>query len=158
LRKFVHEHGLEMTVEFRFDFVDEEEISGLFANSDAALFPYREIDASGVAMTAVAYGLPVLASAVGGFSEQFRDGREARLVPPGNAVSLAGVLREWARAPDALDELAHGMRIHRARIPDWVKIGRRTADVYAAARHVWVGRRSASKTGSSALLPQGSLR
>ena len=89
LRKFVHEHGLEMTVEFRFDFVDEEEISELFANTDAALFPYREIDASGVAMTAVAYGLPVLASAVGGFSEQFRDGREARLVPPGDAVSLA---------------------------------------------------------------------
>ena len=66
LREFVHEHGLETTVEFRFDFVDEGEISGMFANSDAALFPYREIDASGVAMTAVAHGIPVLASAIGG--------------------------------------------------------------------------------------------
>lgn len=155
LREFVHEHGLETTVEFRFDFVDEGEISGMFANSDAALFPYREIDASGVAMTAVAHGIPVLASAIGGFHEQFRDGREARLVPPGDAACLANVLREWARAPEVLKQLAGGMRIYRSHMPDWIEIGRRTAAIYAAVRHAWVGRRAQNKGTNEQLLPEG---
>ena len=72
-RAFVREHGLEETVKFRFGFVEEVEIDRLFADA---------VDASGVAMTAVAHGLPILASAIGGFKEQFEDGREGRLVPP----------------------------------------------------------------------------
>jgi glycosyltransferase involved in cell wall biosynthesis len=157
LQRFVSERGLNATVEFRFDFVDEREIAGLFASADAALFPYREIDASGVAMTAVAHGLPILASAIGGFSELFRDGCEARLVPPGDPAALANVLREWARAPEVLDDLTNCMRIHRSRIPDWTEIGRRTADVYAAAQHVWTGRRAVNKGVVAELLARRSL-
>lgn len=137
LRRFADDHKLGSVVEFRFGFVGEGEIDNLFSTADAALFPYREIDASGAAMIAVAYGLPILASAIGGFVEEFRDGREARLVPPGSAVALAEVLREWIRSPEALDNLATGMRQHRSRVADWTAIGRLTSGVYAAARTAW---------------------
>jgi glycosyltransferase involved in cell wall biosynthesis len=156
LQRFVNEHGLSTSVEFRFDFIDERELGGLFAAADAALFPYREIDASGVAMTAVAHGLPILASAIGGFHEQFQDGREARLVPPGDPVALANVLHEWARVPEMLDQLAEGMRAHRSRVPDWTEIARRTVHVYADARQVWMNRRF-GKRGPVPELAQRSL-
>lgn len=145
MQRFVNEHGLSSSVEFQFGFIEERELGGLFAAADAALFPYREIDASGVAMTAVAHGVPILASAIGGFREQFHDGREARLVPPGDPAALATVLHEWAQAPEVLDQLAAGMRGHRSRVPDWTEIARRTARVYADARHVWMDRRAGNR-------------
>jgi glycosyltransferase involved in cell wall biosynthesis len=138
LQAFVREHGLEDTVEFRFGYVDDTEMDRLFATADAALFPYREIDASAVAMTAVAHGVPALASAVGGFSEQFRDGYDARMVPPGDPRAVAAVLREWASAPDALFKLADGMVAHRAQVPSWNEIGQRTVSVYHQARKSWI--------------------
>lgn len=156
-RAFVREHGLGGTVEFRFGFVGEAELDRLFAEADAALFPYREIDASGVAMTAVAHGLPVLASAIGGFIEQFEDGREARLVPPGDAGALAEVLAEWAAAPEVLGRMADAMRVTRARVPAWAEIGRRTIEVYAAARQRWLAERDRNVRSNQRWTPGQSL-
>jgi glycosyltransferase involved in cell wall biosynthesis len=156
LEAYARAHDLQDTVEFRFGFVDEAEIDRLFAGADAVVFPYREIDASGVAMIAVAHGLPVLASSVGAFGELFEDGREARLVPPGDARALAGVLREWARSPEVLPRLAEAMRARRALVPDWTEIGRRTIQVYAAARAVWLaGGRAAPRQGRARLSQEG---
>jgi glycosyltransferase involved in cell wall biosynthesis len=137
LEAFVHRHGLGATVTFQFDYVADEEIAALLAAADAAVFPYREIDASGAAMTAVAHGVPVLASAIGGFRELFVDGREGRLVPPDDPRSLAAVLRAWIGNPGELRRLRAGMRRRRASIPDWPQIAERTLAVYASAHAVW---------------------
>ncbi len=136
--EFARRHGLARSVEFRLDYVSDAEIGDLFADTDAAVFPYREIDASGAAMTAVAHGVPVLASAVGGFSELFEDGREARLVPPGDARAMASVLRWWIAEPAVLDALSAGMIQRRASIPDWRQIASQTLAVYAAAHRRWL--------------------
>jgi glycosyltransferase involved in cell wall biosynthesis len=137
LERFVSANGLEDTVRFRFEFVDQIELDRLLGETDAILLPYREIDASGVAMTAIARGLPVLASAIEGFEELFEDGRGACLVPPGRPDKLADVLRAWAAAPEMLDALARAMRQWRESVPTWDEIARRTLAVYAQARARW---------------------
>ncbi|WP_437809425.1 glycosyltransferase [Sorangium sp. So ce1078] len=50
-------------------------------------------------LEAMAEGLPVVATAVGGMSEQVDDGVTGRLVPPGDAAALAGALVELAEDP-----------------------------------------------------------
>lgn len=137
LEQFVKDNDLAETVRFRFEFVDEGELERLLEAADAIALPYREIDASGVAMTAVARGLPVVASALNGFTELFADGGGAVLVEPGNPAALAQVLQQWVVRPQTLDDLACEMRARRARVPSWPEIGRATLAVYADARARW---------------------
>ncbi|WP_438023931.1 glycosyltransferase [Sorangium sp. So ce233] len=50
-------------------------------------------------LEAMAEGLPVVATAVGGMAEQVDDGVTGRLVPPGDAEAFAGALVELANDP-----------------------------------------------------------
>lgn len=95
-------------------FVAEDEIPALFKRADIVALPYREIDQSGVLYTALAFGSPLLLSAVGGFPE-IADRGAAQLVEPGNVESLrAGLIELLAddvrrRAMgDAAQRLARG--------------------------------------------------
>ena len=88
LEQFIHAHGLARCVTLRFEFVSEGEEERLFAKADAIVLPYRDIDASGVAMSAIARGVPVLATAIPGFRELFEGEVGARLVPPGDASGV----------------------------------------------------------------------
>jgi glycosyltransferase involved in cell wall biosynthesis len=124
-------------VKLRFEFISDAEAERLFAEADAILLPYREIDASGVAMSAVARGLPVLATAIDGFCELFEGESGARLVPAADPQALAGVIAEWTTKPAQLDELAEAMRLKRSRIPSWREIACQHLEVYAEARSRW---------------------
>lgn len=141
LRQTVSRLGLEETVQFRLDFIPDEEIAGLFASADGMLFPYRSIDASGVAMTAVAHGLPMVASTVGIFEDLLSDGQAGILVPPGDVTALAAALRGLAQDPGRLAKLASGMRAKRDTMPSWQAIGYTTTKVYHAARTHWRAQR-----------------
>jgi glycosyltransferase involved in cell wall biosynthesis len=69
-------------------FVSDPEIPAFFRRADVVVLPYREIDQSGVLLTAMAFGSAVLLSAVGGFPEL----QIGRLVPPGDVAALSAAL------------------------------------------------------------------
>ena len=71
--------------------VPEEEVAAILAWSDALVLPYREASQSGVAAAALAARRFVVATRVGGISEQLDGSPLARLVAPEAAV-LAGAL------------------------------------------------------------------
>lgn len=152
IERFVTENRLADCVTLRFEFVDDDEVEQLFDDADAMLLPYREIDASGVAMSAVARGLPVLATAIEGFRELFDGESGARLVPPGDADALSRVLTDWVEAPAQLEALAEAMRRRRASIPGWNEIARLHLAVYAEAHARWDAGRAGKS--SPALLGQ----
>src|SRR3954463_3581852 len=79
-------HGPNVRTALRF--VTGAELAGAFRAADLVVLPYREIDQSGVLFTALAFGKPILATRVGGFSEV--PGIE--LVAPGDAGALAAAL------------------------------------------------------------------
>jgi len=142
LERFVRANGLNACVTLRFEFVSEAEQEEEFAACDAVLLPYRDIDASGVAMSAIARGLPVLATAIDGFCELFEGKGGARLVTAANPAALANAISDWIDAPEQLQALAEAMRLRRAEIPGWGEIARLHFAVYAQARERWTaGRR-----------------
>jgi glycosyltransferase involved in cell wall biosynthesis len=141
LEQFIRVNGLGRFVTVRFEFVSEGEEERLFAEADAIVLPYRDIDASGVAMSAIARGVPILATAIAGFRELFEGEGGARLVPPDDAVALAKAMIDWINAPQQLHVLARDMRLRRAGIPSWNEIARLHLAVYAEAHARWMADR-----------------
>lgn len=72
-------------------FVTDAELAACFDRAQLAVLPYREIEQSGVLATALAFGTPVLASAVGAFPEAEAHGAAAT-VPPGDEAALTAAL------------------------------------------------------------------
>lgn len=70
-----------------------------YAAADALLMPSRSEGLSNVVLEAMACGLPVVASAVGGLSEQVVDGQTGWLVPSNDSDRLAGAICELLDNP-----------------------------------------------------------
>src|SRR3954451_11153139 len=71
-------------VRFVTRFVEDAEIPAIFRRADLLVLPYLDAEHSGVLYTGLAFGKPMVLSAVGGFPEVAATGA-ARLVPPGGA-------------------------------------------------------------------------
>jgi len=113
----------------------EAEMADLFAETDCFLFPYRQIDASGVYYLVKGLGKWLIASDVGVFKEDQQPGGGER-VPAGDAIALSEAM---ARAI-----LARPVATPIASRQDWSAIALLTRDLYAAAARArsggWVQR------------------
>lgn len=124
---------LEDHVEFDLRFVPEDEITSLVARADILAFPYRDIDASGVLMLAIAAGRPIVASNLGTFSEWLSDQADGTLVPPDDPVALSRSLERLISDPDYRNSKSQGMLDLRDSVPTWTSIARLTESAYAKA-------------------------
>lgn len=69
--------------------------------------------AEGISLTlleAMASGLPIVATRVGGNPELVVDGQTGRLVPAGNSQTMAAALRGLAESPEELTKMGHAAR------------------------------------------------
>lgn len=80
--------------------VPEHEVGALLGWADVLVLAYTEASQSGVAAAALAAGRRVVATRVGGLTEQLQDEPLAILCPP-DADALAAALRNLITAPDA---------------------------------------------------------
>lgn len=109
VRELAADPRLAGRVEVHGGYVPSERIAGLMARHDAVVLPYRSATASQNVLLARAHGLPVLASAVGTFPRQVRDGVDGLLVPPADRPALVDALRRLA-APGVAAALAAEVR------------------------------------------------
>lgn len=79
---------------------------GAYAQSDVALVPSLTEPFGNVAVEAMAMGLPVVASRVGGLREIVEDGATGLLVEPGDAAALAAAVRRLLDDPVLAARLA----------------------------------------------------
>ena len=110
-------------------FVADDEIAAFFGRADLVVLPYREIDQSGVLFTALAFGRPLLLSAVGGFPEVAAAGA-AELVPPGDPAALHAALARLLADPAARARLAAASAAAAATTYSWEAIATRTLALY----------------------------
>jgi glycosyltransferase involved in cell wall biosynthesis len=116
-------------VRFVSRFVADDEIPAFFERADLVVLPYREIDQSGVLFTALAFGAPLLLSAVGGFPEVAALGA-AELVPPDDAPALHAALKRLLADPAARARLAAAARAAAGGPYSWDAVAERHLALY----------------------------
>ncbi len=133
LRSQAEARGVASRVVIEPRFVPDHELPKLFGPDAVAVFPYREIEASGVLSLALAHGRPVIASDLGSFAETITDGMQGYLVPPGDCAALSnamsGMISRRAFRQRCSVEAAWLARS----IPAWRLIARMTSDAYRQA-------------------------
>jgi glycosyltransferase involved in cell wall biosynthesis len=117
------------TVRFVDRFVTDPEIPAFMRRADLVVLPYRNIEQSGVLYTALAFGRPLVLSAVGGFPEVAEQGA-ARLVPPEDPAALGEALSELLADRSARDALADAATKAAATTYSWDRIGQATMALY----------------------------
>ena len=134
LLELARKRGVAARVAIEPRYVPEEEVPALFGPGNIAVFPYREIEASGALTLAIAHGRPVIASRIGSFAEELEDGTHGVLIPPDNPAALAAAMERMLTDPAFAARCAANVRALSGSVPSWGEIGRRTTEVYAAAR------------------------
>ncbi|HEX6917502.1 MAG TPA: glycosyltransferase family 4 protein, partial [Phycicoccus sp.] len=105
VRELAADPRLAGRVEVHGGYVPADHIPALLGRHDVLALTYRTATASQNVLLAQKHGLPVLASAVGTFPAQVRDGVDGLLVPPGDREALVAALRRLAE-PGAVARLA----------------------------------------------------
>jgi glycosyltransferase involved in cell wall biosynthesis len=117
-------------VRFVTRYVSDPEIPAFFRRADLVVLPYRTIDQSGVLYVGLAFGKPMIISAVGGFVEVAEEDGAARLVPPGDPDSLGAAIRELLDDPEARAALGRRAAAAAAGPYSWDSIAGSTLELY----------------------------
>jgi glycosyltransferase involved in cell wall biosynthesis len=131
LHAMVRDGGLSERVLIEPRFIADAEVGELLASADIIALPYRDIDASGVLMTAISAGVPLVATRVGLFAELLEDGRHGRLIGVDDHLALARALDELVLSPELRTRMSAHVRELRDQLPSWESIARLTHNLYA---------------------------
>ena len=116
--------GVGDLIEWKIRRLSEPEMAELFESADTFLFPYKNIEASGVYYTIKGYDKWVVASDLGAFSEEIVPGT-GELIPPSDASALArSIASAIGRKPASNARSGQG----------WDEIGTSLATLYERLR------------------------
>ncbi len=115
-------------------FIPVTDVETYFAAAECLVLPYRRIYQSGVLFLAYRFGIPVIATDVGSFREDVKDGVTGFVCKPDNPADLAETLTTffasdlYRQREQARERIAkHGELNY-----SWSDIGKRTYDVYSS--------------------------
>jgi glycosyltransferase involved in cell wall biosynthesis len=130
LHELVASAGIADYVQIEPRFVSDQEVAELLGAADIVALPYREIDASGVLMTAISAGVPIVATRVGLFAELLQDGRHGRLVDVEDHTALARALEALVESSELRARMGEQVRALRDALPTWGSIAQETTHLY----------------------------
>lgn len=112
----------------RLGYADADVFAGAFERADVVVLPYRAADQSGVLLTALALGRPVVVTDVGGFRETVEGAGCGLVVPPRRPEALAEALATLLADPEERRRLGEAARAAADGPYSWARIARRTID------------------------------
>jgi len=131
LRSLARSLGVEDRIVFR-GLLSRDEVVRAYASAEVFVLPSLFEPFGIVLLEAMAAGLPIVASKVGGIVDVVEDGKTGLLVPPRNPEALADALERLLSNPTMLDEMGDEGRM-RAPAYSWDQLSPRILDVYREA-------------------------
>ena len=110
-------------------FIEDDEIPAIMRRADVVTLPYRDVEHSGVLYAALAFGKPLVLTAVGGFPEVAEQGA-ARLVPPEDPSALAATLSELVGDEAARTQLGEAATRAATSSYSWDEAASQTISLY----------------------------
>lgn len=126
----IGELGLERVIEVHPRRYSDQEMADLFHAASCFVFPYRQIDASGVYFLVKGLKKWIIASRVGIFAEDIFPGRQGTLVEPGDETQLTEAIHQAIVQRSTPQPPASG--------EGWLAIGEATRRVYEQAMRTGV--------------------
>jgi glycosyltransferase involved in cell wall biosynthesis len=134
VRRLARNRGLGDRVHFPGPLTGPE-LDRAYAAADLLVLASRAETYGMVVTEALARGLPVLATEVGGVTEALGHGedgtRPGLLIPPGDPAALGAALRAWLEEAELRDRLRLAARERRVKLHPWAGTASAVADVLA---------------------------
>lgn len=131
LRRLADQLGIAAQVDFA-GRLDRDAMAQGLRDSRVALNPSRVDNMPNSVLEALASGVPVVSTRVGGVPYIVRDGETALLVPPGDPEAMADAILSLLANPGLAARL-RAAGLGRVRAYAWDQVGPRWGDVYRAA-------------------------
>jgi glycosyltransferase involved in cell wall biosynthesis len=151
LEDAVRAHGLQDQVAFA-GFVPRENVADHLAACDLLVLPSRSEGLPHAVLEAMAFSLPVVASAVGGVPEAVADGVTGTLVRPEDPQALADALEPLLGDANRRATMgAAGRRAFEAREHTWERVARDLEGIYREVTGFGFGSGSGAGSGSGSV-------
>jgi len=131
LRSLARSLGVEDRIVFR-GLLSRDEVVRAYASAEVFVLPSLFEPFGIVLLEAMAAGLPIVASRVGGIVDVVEDGKTGLLVPSGNPEALADALEHLLSDPTLLEKMGDEGRM-RAPAYSWDQLSPRILEVYREA-------------------------
>ena len=132
-KKFMSLDTIEMNpkhITFHNCFIPFEMVPYYFTASDVVILPYTKTYNSGVLHLAYSFGVPVIASRVGGISEVLEEGNSGFLVEPSNVDELADTIKKALSNKSMLKKMGKYAKCLSDSKYSWENISQHTLKIY----------------------------
>ena len=115
--------------------LDRPEVARRYREADLFTLPSSAEAFGNVFAEALASGLPIVGSKIGGIPDLVEHGTNGLLVPPGDIAALAGAIKYLADDPQLRREMAQRNRAKAESNLQWSQVTRRYLSTYEAPKH-----------------------
>jgi glycogen(starch) synthase len=140
--------GMEERVHFA-GALDRAAVAQCYRDADLFTLACADESFGAVFAEAMASGLPIVGSAVGGIPELVREGRNGLLVPPGDPEALAAAIGRLAASPRTRAEMGRRNRADAEEQLDWERVTDRHLAIYHGVQRRPPSRRLLAEQPSS---------
>lgn len=134
LRSLASDLGLADEIHFAGP-LDRSEVAKRYRDADLFTLPSSAEAFGNVFAEALASGLPIVGSSIGGIPDLVEHGTNGFLVQPGDVSALAGAIRYLADDPELRHEMAQRNRAKAEASLEWSQVTRRYLSTYEALQN-----------------------
>lgn len=131
LRRETERLGLDHDVEFA-GVADAEMLAKHYRSADVFVLPSKREGLPMALLEAMAFGLPVVTTPVGGIPDIVDDGVTGILVEPSNVAAIAAAIELLARDPERRSSMGRAARAHVHELAAPAEIARQWRELYAS--------------------------